>query len=185
MQPGQLGASWTRAHRAWAGPGSEHLQSPTAGPGVPLLWSWSLTSVELSWWPCEHQARRTPGPSDGSPRLRWGEGRADHGTSSQVPGEQTHPKTTLRKTQWGRSNPPYLAPQLRSTSGTFYSQQLRAQTGPLTGQRQPQSKEAPPNVRCRCCSRQPHEPAGGGQRADAEESSGRHPRCKQPSPPRY
>lgn len=105
MQPEQLGASWTRAHRAWAGPGSEHLQSPTAGPGAPLLWSWNLTSVELSWWPCEYQARRTPGPTDGSPRLRWGEGRADHSTSSQVPGEQTHPKTALRKTQWGRSNP--------------------------------------------------------------------------------
>ena len=183
MQPEQLGASWTCTRRAWAGPGSEHLQSPTAG--APLLWSWSLTSVELSWWPCEHQARRTPGPTEGSPKAEMG-------------GGQSWPRYVLIGARWADS------PESRSEEdlvGTLQSPlpctttqkhiwelllpTARAQTGPLTGQWQPQSKEALPNVRCRCCSqRQPHVPARGERRADAEESGGRHPGCKQPSPPK-
>lgn len=103
------------------------------------------------------------------------------GTSSQVPGEQTHPKTTLRKTPVRTLNPPYLLTTQKHIWDLLPTAQ-RAQTGPLTGQRQPQSRGPAqcPLQEGAAHKSATHEPAGeDGERT--EESGGRH-QLQQPPP---
>ena len=118
------------------------------------------------------------------PRLRWGEGRADHSTS-ELPNRCQLSRLTWERL-WGRFNgdapiPPTLQHNSDAHPGTS-TQQLGHTPGLRQASDHP-SKEALPEAHHTCWSRQSHLLARAERRADAEQSRGRHPRWKQPPPP--
>ena len=149
----------------------------SCGPGAWLQWSWAgglvNTRPEGPW-----------GQLMAVPRLRWGEGRADHSTS-ELPNRCQLSRLTWEPL-WGRLNgdvpiPPTLQHNAEAHPGTS-TQQLGHTPGPRQASDH-LSKEAPPEAHRTCWSRQSDLLARAERRADAEQSCGRRPRWKQPPPP--